>query len=95
MLSNKIVKACASCGVKLDEKSKFAICEDCFQNRRFRGKNRGGTYTRSGNAERQRQNRKKLSTKLRGKSNKSSDKNRRGGVVKKSSGGNSSSKNRR
>ena len=34
LLGQKLVKRCASCGCKLDDKSKFAICE-CFQNRRF------------------------------------------------------------
>jgi len=68
LLSNKIVKSCASCGVKLDEKSKFAICEDCFQNKRFNRKRRAGVYSRSGGADRQRQNRNRLSNKLREKS---------------------------
>lgn len=69
LLSNKIVKSCASCGVKLDEKSKFAICEECFKNKRFRGKRRGGVYGRppSGAGDRQRQNRNRLNNKLRGK----------------------------
>ena len=83
LLSNKIVKACASCGVKLDEKSKFAICEECFQNKKFRGKRRGGGYLRTGMAERQRDNRQKLTGKLRIGSN------------KKSSGGKSSSRKRK
>jgi len=43
LLSNKIVRTCASCGCKLDELSKFAICEDCFKNRRFRTSG-GGKY---------------------------------------------------
>jgi ATP-dependent RNA helicase SUPV3L1/SUV3 len=41
LLGQKIVKRCASCGCKLDDKSKFAICEECFQNRRFARGRRG------------------------------------------------------
>ena len=41
LLGQKIVKRCASCGCKLDEKSKFAICEECFQNKRFARGRRG------------------------------------------------------
>jgi ATP-dependent RNA helicase SUPV3L1/SUV3 len=37
LLSDKILPTCSSCGVKLEEKSKFAICEECFSKRRFRG----------------------------------------------------------
>ena len=74
LLSNKIVKACASCGVKLDEKSKFAICEECFQNKRFRGKRRGSGYGRPSSGERQRDNRRKLGQKLRGSSTKGGSK---------------------
>ncbi|WP_127716508.1 helicase-related protein [Halobacteriovorax sp. HLS] len=40
LLSAKIVPTCSSCGCKLPEKHKFAICEDCFHQRRF--SNRGG-----------------------------------------------------
>ncbi|WP_372654015.1 helicase-related protein [Halobacteriovorax sp.] len=40
LLSEKIVPTCSSCGTKLAEKHKFAICEDCFQQRRF--SRRGG-----------------------------------------------------
>jgi len=36
LLSEKIVRTCASCGVNLEEASKFAICELCFKERRFR-----------------------------------------------------------
>lgn len=35
LLSDKIVPMCTSCGVKLPENSKFAICEPCFKSRRF------------------------------------------------------------
>jgi ATP-dependent RNA helicase SUPV3L1/SUV3 len=40
LLSDKIVPTCNSCGKKLPESSKFAICEDCFKQRRF-SRNRG------------------------------------------------------
>ena len=40
LLGQKLVKRCASCGCKLDDKSKFAICEECFQNRRFQRRKR-------------------------------------------------------
>jgi ATP-dependent RNA helicase SUPV3L1/SUV3 len=62
LLSEKIVPTCSSCGCKLPDNSKFAICEDCFKQRRFsrrggrpggnRGKNdkdtRGSRGNRSG-----------------------------------------------
>ena len=35
LLSEKTVKRCSSCGKKLDYETRFAICEECFQNRRF------------------------------------------------------------
>ncbi len=35
LLSEKIVPTCSSCGCRLPEDSKFAICEECFQKRRF------------------------------------------------------------
>ncbi|NOT78215.1 MAG: hypothetical protein HOP07_04350 [Bacteriovoracaceae bacterium] len=35
LLSDKITPTCSSCGVKLPETAKFAICEECFQQRRF------------------------------------------------------------
>ncbi len=35
LLSDKITPTCSSCGAKLPETAKFAICEDCFQQRRF------------------------------------------------------------
>jgi len=35
LLSDKITPTCSSCGCKLPESAKFAICEDCFQQRRF------------------------------------------------------------
>ena len=82
LLSNKIVKACASCGVKLDEKSKFAICEECFQNKRFRGKRRASGYGRPSNGDRQRDNRRKLGQKLRGTSTKGGSKRQVDLVVK-------------
>jgi ATP-dependent RNA helicase SUPV3L1/SUV3 len=34
VLSKKIVPKCTSCGAKLDDNSKFAICEACFSERR-------------------------------------------------------------
>ena len=40
LLSEKLIKRCASCGCEIDDKSKFAICEECFKNRRFQ-KHRG------------------------------------------------------
>ena len=73
LLSNKIVKGCASCGAKLDEGSKFAICEDCFQNRRFSGRRRTG-FGQSGPQDHQRRNREKIRNKMRGDSGKSSNK---------------------
>lgn len=42
MLSDKIVAKCSSCGAKLEEDSKFRICEDCFKQRRFTRPRRGG-----------------------------------------------------
>jgi len=35
LLSEKIIPTCSSCGKKLEENSKFAICEECFRKRRF------------------------------------------------------------
>ncbi len=35
LLSDKITPTCSSCGAKLAENAKFAICEECFQQRRF------------------------------------------------------------
>lgn len=35
LLSDKITPTCSSCGAKLQESSKFAICEECFQQRKF------------------------------------------------------------
>lgn len=35
LLSDKITPTCSSCGVKLPDTAKFAICEECFQQRRF------------------------------------------------------------
>ena len=48
LLSDRIVPTCASCGSKLPDRSKFAICEECFANKRFarRGApSRGGPRT--------------------------------------------------
>lgn len=39
LLSNKIIPTCSSCGCKLPENTRFAICEECFKKRRFK---RGG-----------------------------------------------------
>jgi len=41
LLSDKIVPTCNSCGQKLPENSRFAICEDCFKQRKFSRKRRG------------------------------------------------------
>lgn len=38
LLSEKIINKCSSCGVKLDDDFKFPICEDCFKERRFKGR---------------------------------------------------------
>lgn len=35
LLSDKITPTCSSCGTKLPDTAKFAICEECFQQRRF------------------------------------------------------------
>ncbi len=35
LLSDKITPTCSSCGCKLPDQAKFAICEECFQARRF------------------------------------------------------------
>lgn len=35
LLSDKITPTCSSCGCKLPENAKFAICEECFHQRRF------------------------------------------------------------
>lgn len=35
LLSDKITPTCSSCGAKLPDTAKFAICEECFQQRRF------------------------------------------------------------
>ncbi|MBC7428405.1 MAG: hypothetical protein H7336_07320 [Bacteriovorax sp.] len=35
LLSDKITPTCSSCGSKLADEAKFAICEECFQQRRF------------------------------------------------------------
>lgn len=38
LLSEKTTKKCSSCAVKLDDDSKYNICEDCFSQRRARWK---------------------------------------------------------
>lgn len=56
LLSEKIVPTCSSCGCKLPEDSRFPICEECFEKRKFRrrkprfdGKGEGrGSGNRSG-----------------------------------------------
>ena len=35
LLSDKITPSCSSCGAKLPDQAKFAICEECFKSRRF------------------------------------------------------------
>lgn len=96
LLSNKIVKSCASCGVMLDEKSKFAICEECFQNKRFSGKRRVGVFSQNSNAERQRQNRTKLNNRLRSKNSTSPSNEGRSSLPRrKKNGGNRSFKSKR
>ncbi|MBT3584016.1 MAG: hypothetical protein HN509_03840 [Halobacteriovoraceae bacterium] len=47
LLGDKIIPTCSSCGAKLAEKSQFAICEDCFKQRRSRYK-RGPSKRGSG-----------------------------------------------
>jgi len=61
LLSEKIVPTCSSCGCKLPDDSKFAICESCFERRRSRrgggrpnfsrssGDNKGKSGSSSGN----------------------------------------------
>jgi len=53
LLSDKIVPTCSSCGNKLPENTRFAICEDCFKKRRFqrggpKAKGPGGKPSKSG-----------------------------------------------
>lgn len=51
LLSEKVSQKCSSCGAKLDDESKFNICETCFgQRRRGRGNynTRGGGGNRGG-----------------------------------------------
>ncbi len=43
LLSDKIVPTCSSCGAKLADNSKFAICEPCFKSRRFAPRRPGGS----------------------------------------------------
>jgi ATP-dependent RNA helicase SUPV3L1/SUV3 len=40
LLSNKLVRTCASCGINLEEDFNFAICETCFSNKRFQNRRR-------------------------------------------------------
>ncbi len=35
LLSDKITPTCSSCGAKLPDQSQYAICEECFKERRF------------------------------------------------------------
>lgn len=35
LLSNKIVPTCSSCGKKIEQDSKFRICEECFRAKKF------------------------------------------------------------
>lgn len=51
LLSEKIVPTCSSCGCKLPEDSKFPICEECFEKRKFR-RRRGNDKGRSGDKKR-------------------------------------------
>ncbi len=44
MLSDKIVAKCSSCGVKIEDDSKFRICEGCFKQRRFSRPRRGPVH---------------------------------------------------
>ena len=46
LLSAKIVPSCSSCGCKLPEKHKFAICEDCFSQRKLARRGGGGSSHR-------------------------------------------------
>jgi ATP-dependent RNA helicase SUPV3L1/SUV3 len=50
LLSEKIVPTCSSCGCKLPEKHKFAICEECFHQRRFSRRGGGHKGPRRGNS---------------------------------------------
>jgi ATP-dependent RNA helicase SUPV3L1/SUV3 len=42
LLSVKLINKCSSCGVKLEDDSKFPICEECFKQRRFKGRRPSG-----------------------------------------------------
>lgn len=48
LLSAKIVPTCSSCGDKLDDKSKFAICEGCFAQRKTQRRSGRPSGPRSG-----------------------------------------------
>jgi ATP-dependent RNA helicase SUPV3L1/SUV3 len=48
LLSDRIVPSCSSCGEKLEENSRFAICENCFRKRRY-ARGRQGAGGRSSN----------------------------------------------
>jgi ATP-dependent RNA helicase SUPV3L1/SUV3 len=50
LLSEKIVPTCSSCGCKLPEKHKFAICEECFSQRKFSRRGGGNRGPRRGNS---------------------------------------------
>ncbi|MBT4792629.1 MAG: hypothetical protein HON90_13735 [Halobacteriovoraceae bacterium] len=47
LLSEKVSKKCSSCGVKIEDESKFNICETCFAQRRRGNRHRGNRRGRS------------------------------------------------
>ena len=47
MLSDKIVEKCSSCGGKLEDDTKFRICEACFKQRRYSRPKRPGSSNKS------------------------------------------------
>jgi ATP-dependent RNA helicase SUPV3L1/SUV3 len=47
MLSDKIVEKCSSCGGKLEEDTKFRICEACFKQRRYSRPKRSAAQNKS------------------------------------------------
>lgn len=48
LLSQKIVKTCSSCGVKIDDDYKFNICDTCFKDKKFNRRPRmTGTYAQN------------------------------------------------
>jgi ATP-dependent RNA helicase SUPV3L1/SUV3 len=56
LLSDRIVPMCTSCGCKLPENSKFAICEACFKSRRF-GRRKTSMVSEGGGRDRDRKER--------------------------------------